>query len=251
MEPLELSESEKEKIRFKIQRMQEEPSFPGMLDFVHTLDACVVHSASIAGIKSEELPLLRGAALQNVFLICFTQAPREAVNQLYTYVSAITHTITHRVEVPPIFYTASPHTFVIQTTDASTFQECHAMYSLAVSTVVSEGIASKEGQNILRKLMASLSLSFDDLGRMFGVSGETVRRWESGAHPIPIDRNSAITLSQTPLNKLLEIFRPTRLPQVIRRRSNLFNGERALDWILRGKIADVADQYEIALRYQA
>jgi hypothetical protein len=30
----------------------------------------------------------------------------------------------------------------------------------------------------------------------------------------------------------------------------LFDGERALDWILRGRIGDAAGRYEIALSYQ-
>jgi hypothetical protein len=40
------------------------------------------------------------------------------------------------------------------------------------------------------------------------------------------------------------------LPTGIRRPAELFDGETALAWILRGRIAEVADRYETALLYQ-
>jgi len=49
---------------------------------------------------------------------------------------------------------------------------------------------------------------------------------------------------------MLEIFRPERLFQVVRRKADLFDGESALEWILRGRVAEVADRYELALSYQ-
>jgi len=46
------------------------------------------------------------------------------------------------------------------------------------------------------------------------------------------------------------MFRPERLAQVVRRKAGLFDGESALDWILRGRIVTAVDHYEIALVYQ-
>ena len=53
------------------------------------------------------------------------------------------------------------------------------------------------------------------------------------------------------LSRLPAIFPPERLPQVIRREAELFDGKPAVDWIVRGRIADVAERYESALAYQA
>jgi hypothetical protein len=52
------------------------------------------------------------------------------------------------------------------------------------------------------------------------------------------------------LDRLLALFQPARLPLAIRRPAELFDGERALDWILRGRIGEAAGRYEIALSYQ-
>jgi len=58
-------------------------------------------------------------------------------------------------------------------------------------------------------------------------------------------------ISSWALTRLLALFRPERLPEVIQRPADLFDGERALDWIRRGRAAEVADRYEMALSYQA
>ncbi len=107
------------------------------------------------------------------------------------------------------------------------------------------------GREILRRLMAQLGLSFDQLGRIFRVSGETVRRWERGSHPIPDRRLAMLAEADGALTRLTEIFRPQRLRQVVRREAELFEGESALDWILRGRISETTGRYEMALSYQA
>ncbi|MEK7408194.1 MAG: hypothetical protein AAB225_24250 [Acidobacteriota bacterium] len=88
------------------------------------------------------------------------------------------------------------------------------------------------------------------MGRMFGVAGETVRRWLRGASRVPDSRLAEMESAAAALNRLLEIFQPDRLRQVIRRPAEVFGGERALDWILRGRIGEVAERYEAALAYQ-
>jgi DNA-binding transcriptional regulator YiaG len=109
--------------------------------------------------------------------------------------------------------------------------------------------ADEEGRGILRRLMASLDLSFDDLGRMLAVSGETVRRWERGLAAIPARRQAPLTAAGAALDRLLAIVRPERLPATVRRPAEAFGGETALDWILRGRIQDVADEYERMVLY--
>lgn len=86
---------------------------------------------------------------------------------------------------------------------------------------------------------------------MLGVSGETVRRWERGLTPIPLDPAAAITGMEDALDRLEALFRPDRLEWVVRRQADLFGGERALDWILRRRLAEVVVRYERELRYQA
>jgi transcriptional regulator with XRE-family HTH domain len=99
--------------------------------------------------------------------------------------------------------------------------------------------------------MMHLSLSQDELGRMLGVSGETIRRWKTGGTPVPEPRLAKLTAAEGAMNRLLQIFRPERLPLAIRRPAELFRGKQALDWILDGRIAEVADRYELSLAYQA
>jgi hypothetical protein len=98
--------------------------------------------------------------------------------------------------------------------------------------------------------MAYLGLSLDHLARMLSVAGDTVRLWERGYGEVPASRFGELLLADKALDRLLTLFRPERLPQVIRRKADLFEGEEALDWILRGRIADVADRYDSALSYQ-
>ncbi|MDP2998020.1 MAG: helix-turn-helix domain-containing protein [Bryobacterales bacterium] len=107
-----------------------------------------------------------------------------------------------------------------------------------------------EARLALDRLMLRLGLSQDEAARMLGVSGETVRRWQRGAVKIPMPRAAQLLSMGEALDRLLALFQPERLPLAIRRPAELFDGERALDWILRGRIADAAGRYEIALSYQ-
>jgi hypothetical protein len=50
-------------------------------------------------------------------------------------------------------------------------------------------------------------------------------------------------------NLLLRIFRRDRLPEAIRRPAALFGGDSALEWILEGRITEVADLYDRALTF--
>jgi len=106
------------------------------------------------------------------------------------------------------------------------------------------------GRPAIKRLMGCLSLSQDQLGRMLGVSGETVRRWKTGATGIPLSQVAELTAAESALHRLLQIFRPERLALAIRRKAELFEGRRALDWILDGRIAEVADRYEMSFAFQ-
>jgi DNA-binding transcriptional regulator YiaG len=238
---------DEERMAQRIGRVRQEPSFPIMLDVVRAMSDCVVASGSLAGVSPDKLRFVTDVVLQNnAFQICSVKIPPpQAVEIFRGYVTSVFNSN----KFSAVFI--DPSSLTNETLSGINFQECFEMYNLAVYKVVTEQVTTAEGQQILRSMMASLNLSFDELGRIFRVSGETIRRWENGTNGIPDDRNAEITLTQGPLNKLLEIIRPAKLPQAIRRKVPLFEGESALDWILRGRIADVANRYETALRYQA
>lgn len=107
-----------------------------------------------------------------------------------------------------------------------------------------------EAREIIYRLMSRLDLSRTEVGRMFDVSGETVRRWERGMVEVPAEKMAALTQADAALSRLLELFEPDRLPLVIRRPAELFEGESALDWLLRRRVVDVAHRYERLLAYQ-
>jgi hypothetical protein len=251
---VETTDHAKAAIRAKILSILEAPSLPGMLDIVHTIDDFVVTSASAAGIKSEQFSVVRSMAVQNAFPILFV-AKSYGVDEYFQYLdSAIKQYQSSQLPTLGVFFGPPERpAFGDQPLeiDPLKLRECGQLYRLALLSFESEGTVANEGQQILRKLMATLKISFDDLGKMFKVSGETVRRWENGTNSIPMDKSATILSTQGPLDKLLQIFQPARLPVVIRRTSDLFDGERALDWILRGRIADVATRYEVELSYQA
>ena len=107
-----------------------------------------------------------------------------------------------------------------------------------------------EARMVMRRLLTALDLNSDELGQMLGVRGETVRRWEQGLESVPLERLADLTSAEVALDRLLELFRPKRLPVAIRRPVEFFGGEPALTWILRGQIDEVANRYDRVLAYQ-
>ena len=124
-------------------------------------------------------------------------------------------------------------------------------FLMSAAAGATEALQGRRGLDVLTRLANNLKLSFDDIGRILKVSGETVRRWARGAVNIPHGHLATLDLLGQALDRLETMFLPDRLPQVIRRPADLFDGERAVDWILRGRIRDVADRYELLLHYQA
>ena len=129
--------------------------------------------------------------------------------------------------------------------------ELLSTFRLAITELGAAQSNGSQARVALRKLMVYLGCSQDELGRMFSVAGETIRRWERGMNQVPPERQAEIVSANAAVERLLQLFRPQQLSQVIRRKADLFEAERALDWILRGRIAEVADRYEAALLYQA
>jgi len=108
-----------------------------------------------------------------------------------------------------------------------------------------------QGRQIVRDLIVRLGLAKDELAAMLHVPAEILDAWESGNTTIPKESLAQLQAAGAALSKLLGIFQPERLPQVIRREAELFDGKPAADWIVRGRIVEVAERYENALAYQA
>ncbi|HXH06499.1 MAG TPA: hypothetical protein VNI83_07895 [Vicinamibacterales bacterium] len=142
-----------------------------------------------------------------------------------------------RLQLPPVATTES---------DAALLE----LFTLAVTDELLSASRADRGRQIIGRLMTTLRLSFDDLGRVLGVSGETVRRWARGTVAVPEDKLAALDLAGQAVSRLLRLIRLERLPDVIRRPAEAFAGQRALDWILQGRLPEVAERYERELAYQ-
>jgi DNA-binding transcriptional regulator YiaG len=59
------------------------------------------------------------------------------------------------------------------------------LYLETVASEASSTLQGSRGEEAIERLASTLKLSYDDLGRMLGVSGETVRRWARGTGRIP------------------------------------------------------------------
>jgi hypothetical protein len=130
-------------------------------------------------------------------------------------------------------------------------REYAEVLEVAITEYLRDARAGNGARHIVRELLTALSISTEELGRMFQVSGETAQRWEQGVVAVPAKKQADITLAGDALTRLRAFFQPERLPAVIRRRpAPLFEGESALDWILRGLIREVVDRYDRLLSYE-
>jgi hypothetical protein len=94
-----------------------------------------------------------------------------------------------------------------------------------------------------------LGLGYGEIGRMFGVPGQTVRVWATGEMATPEEYAARISEAHGALLRLLRLARPDRLAQVVRRPAEAFGGRCALDLIVEGRIAEVAETFEAILEY--
>ena len=145
----------------------------------------------------------------------------------------------------------APHAPAFNVNLTSQDVELLAVFNVAVGEqLLTEG-AEWQGRQICRDLMVRLGLTREEVAGMFHVSVETLDGWESGRTPISQASLAQLQAASAALSKLMGVFRPERLPQVIRREAELFDGEPAVDWIVRGRITEVAERYENILAYQA
>lgn len=101
----------------------------------------------------------------------------------------------------------------------------------------------------LRNVMNDLGVCQAEVCEMLGVSAQTIERWQEHAETIPVEKRSEIIATEASVQRLQTLFRPGHLPVTIRRPADLFAGECALHWIIRGRIVEVVARYEAVLRY--
>jgi transcriptional regulator with XRE-family HTH domain len=220
-------------------------------EVVRVFDHLLAELNEAAGIEEELAWLIRESALQSsstALLHLRAGEPDAAVRLLFDTWRQTAQSLG--IELPPLAGAVGEATSLYLSFSSGEAQELLATFRAAVFEHCRISASQAGGREVLRRLMTLLGLSYDQLGRAFSVSGETVRRWERGSHPIPDERLPDLTQADSALSRLLHIFRPDRLLQVVRRKAELFEGETGLSWILRGRIADVAGRYETALAFQ-
>ncbi len=206
-------------------------------------------------IDSSALPLVRDLVLQNAFLACvYSLHGRSEIGKASLVHAWIDTSLLVGLHEEPfrslrnLWVHQPPKLGVDLTFDDS---ELLAIFNAAVAErLLAEG-AAWQGRQVIRDLMIRLGLTWEELAAMFRVSVETLDDWESGRARIPKETLAHLQAASGALSKLLGMFRPERLPQVIRRPADLFDGKAAVDWIVGGRITDVAERYESTLAYQA
>lgn len=236
------------------------PDLATVRDFVHEVEACVDLLNGEAGvIDADTAALLRGSILQSSFpalLLLRQEETRAAAAFLIDQWRRTAEALGESVHLPSGEDIAGMGREVREhgtpyRASLDLERELLTLYNTVVFEVLLAAEGLGRGRDILRRLMAQLALSYDQLGRAFGVSGETIRRWERGSHEIPADRMAVLVETEAALRRLVSLFKPERLPHVLRRKAALFGEESGLDWIFRGRMAEVAERYEAALAYQA
>jgi hypothetical protein len=124
-------------------------------------------------------------------------------------------------------------------------------FQAAVFEVLRNEETQQSGSTTIVELISKLDLNPGQVGQMIEVSAETVAEWYPGGEPIPHAKLAMLSVARDSLDRLTTMFVVERLPQIIRRKARLFGGDSALDWILQGRIRDVADRYDLLLRYQS
>ncbi len=217
-------------------------SVDGVRKFVSQIWGFFSELSAKAGLSPEVTTAVTGAVVQDSFpsLLYYQRGhPREASKVLINRWRA--------------YNGESPSTTALSISDCKVTSNdllLLVLFGVVVAAMLASTTKASRGPAIIIRLMESLDLSYDDLGRMLKVSGETVRRWAQRKIEIPNQYLASLDVADSALTRLQFLFLPDRLVSVIRREADLFDGARALDYILQGRIKDVADRYEQVLSFQ-
>lgn len=235
------------------------PDLGAIRELVQELNDCVAALNAAAGIAEDRAALVRTVVVQGAFrTLLLLQEDIEAASRFLIdewrrtaeALAGLETIYSLQGSVSSLSWSEVREPSASRPTWAEHGLETLALYNTAVFEVLRSTENQLRGRDSVRRLMAQLALSYDQLGRAFGVSGETLRRWERGSHEIPAERMASLVEANGALKRLLAIFKPERLAHVLRRKAALFADESALDWILRGRISEVADRYDVAFVYQ-
>ena len=216
----------------------------GVRRFAQVISSCVEKLNAEAGLTGLQAVFVTSAVMQGALpsMLLFREGDVRAASQVF---STLWHALStgESAELPPVKILAKRR-------DERELEELAHVFPLVVFEEAASARKATSGRDMLRRVSACLELSFENVGRILNVPGETVRRWERGISRIPSDALATLEPVDSALTRLTRLFLPQRLPEVVRRKAELFDGSRALDWILQGRIADVVDRYERALSYQ-
>ena len=95
-------------------------------------------------------------------------------------------------------------------------------------------------EQMLLSMKKGLGLGIPKLAKMFGLEDRReINDWLRGE--IPALRVNDVNEAYSSFTRLQSIFKSGRLPGWIRRRAPIFSNDRAIDFILDGRIAEVVD----------
>ena len=217
----------------------------GVRRFAQVVSSCVEKLNAEAGLTGRQAVFVTNAVMQAALpsMLLFREGEIRAASRAVStlWIALSTGESAEPVRLPPK---------ILAKRDERELEELAHVFPLIVFEEAASARKAISGRDMLRRVSACLELSFENVGRILNVPGETVRRWERGISRIPSDALATLELVDSALNRLSKLFLPQRLPEVVRRKADLFNGGRALDWILQGRIANVVDRYEQVLSYQ-
>lgn len=219
----------------------------GVRRFAQVVSSCVEKLNAEAGLTGLQAVFVTSAVMQGALpsMLLFREGEIRAASRA---VSTLWLTLSTGESAEPI---RLPLKMILaKRRDERELEELAHVFPLVVFEEAASARKATSGRDMLRRVSACLGLSFENVGRILNVPGETVRRWERGISRIPSDALATLELVDSALTRLTRLFLPQRLPEVVRRKAGLFDGSRALDWILQGRIAGVVDRYERALSYQ-
>lgn len=81
----------------------------------------------------------------------------------------------------------------------------------------------------LRHLRSSLRLTYNQLGRIFGVDAQTAREWSKETRKVPVDKTTEVVQSGQSLDVILSLIKEESVPSSVRNTAEAFDGRRAID----------------------
>ena len=111
-------------------------------------------------------------------------------------------------------------------------------------------ITESEAKIVLEVWSVLLRITLEEAGQILGVSAGTIESWLNNQLPIPPEFLGRIKSTDASLSRVQDLIKKASLADVIRRPAEVFGGQTALDWILAGRIKDVADAYDEGLYFQ-